>query len=116
MSDLPSPSTLQKSGYAQWLVGHTPDEAAAKLARIRRTLYPEDSTYCAEPLDIDDARWLLRTYDFTLKAAAEVIGLQAPAVAAHHPLVEALKAVIDAELKQFSPAVDRARELLASLE
>ena len=30
-----------------------------RLARIRETLHPTRVGYCAEPLDIDDARWLL---------------------------------------------------------
>lgn len=29
-----------------------------RLQRIGETLYPNDPTYSAEPLDIDDARWL----------------------------------------------------------
>ncbi len=29
------------------------------LLRIRELLHPTDTTYCAEPIDIEDARWLL---------------------------------------------------------
>lgn len=36
---------------------------AAQLARIREILHPTDETYEAEPLDIEDARWLLAEVD-----------------------------------------------------
>ncbi len=29
-----------------------------RLERIGETLYPRDPSYCAEPIDIYDARWL----------------------------------------------------------
>ncbi len=36
------------------------DEArAARVARLQHTLSPTDPTYCAEPIEIEDARWLL---------------------------------------------------------
>ena len=35
------------------------EEIPARLARLRETLYPSDTTYCAEPIDIEDARFLL---------------------------------------------------------
>ncbi len=97
MSDLPSPSPLPWS-----------------LSKVERD-YLRNEDIC-----------------FVLMADGEMLGICADgegyklerpiaelivrAVNAHHPLVEALKAVIEADLKQFSPAVDRARELLASLE
>jgi len=32
---------------------------AAIYRRIKNTLWPDDPTYAAEPLDIEDARWLI---------------------------------------------------------
>lgn len=34
-----------------------------RLQRIRETLYPTRDGYCSEPIDIDDARWLLAEVD-----------------------------------------------------
>ncbi len=33
---------------------------AGRLPRLREQLHPTDPTYGAEPLDIEDARWLLQ--------------------------------------------------------
>ena len=33
------------------------------LDRIRELLYPSDETYCAELIDIEDAKWLLKEFD-----------------------------------------------------
>ncbi len=38
-------------------------ESMHPLDRIRELLYPSDSTYCAEPISIEDARWLLERLD-----------------------------------------------------
>ena len=35
----------------------------ARLAGIREKLHPTRAGYCAEPLDIDEARWLLAEVD-----------------------------------------------------
>ena len=54
-----------ESGYPSEQTGTAsttgPSEAAApeRIARIRETLHPTRSGYCAEPIDIDDARFLL---------------------------------------------------------
>ena len=38
-------------------------ESMYPLDRIRELLYPSDHTYEAEPISIEDARWLLAGYD-----------------------------------------------------
>ena len=35
----------------------------SRLARIREQLHPTRPGYCAEPIDIEDARWLLAEVD-----------------------------------------------------
>jgi hypothetical protein len=38
------------------------DPEDMRLRRVLRALYPEDPTRCAEPIDIEDARWLLNRF------------------------------------------------------
>jgi len=47
----------------------TPSEAGRdRLLRIKETLFPTRRGYCAEPLDIDDARWMYYRFSGVLTA------------------------------------------------
>lgn len=48
---------------------------SARLPRLRELLYPTDPTYCAEPLDIEDARWLLREAECGRRIPADPLGM-----------------------------------------
>lgn len=67
--------------------GDSPEE---RLARIRELLHPTDETYCAEPIDTDDARWLL----------AEVERLTGQRAAALHALEDALHTLDEVRLER----------------
>jgi hypothetical protein len=49
-------------------------EKMNRIDRIRELLHPKDKTYSAEPIDIEDARWLLKQYELCLIYVAAVAG------------------------------------------
>lgn len=52
-----------------------PVDNRERYARIRQQLHPVDPTYSAEPLDVEDARWLLHQCDGWKLAAEGVLNV-----------------------------------------
>ncbi len=57
----------------------TPEQREDRIARIRETLHPTRRHYCAEPISIEDAQWLLAC-----------LAVPPPPVEDRHPLQQLL--------------------------